>query len=426
MKKNFNLTILVAFLLCSVQQVAAQRWARVYDSPVAVYNFTETVNTAPEIVNIFYTTQGEHFRDPLAPRFVLTDREGKWGLGIGGYLMARTEFDFDKIVDNVDFMPSQIQRGAGPSSQYQMDITTSTLFLKLVGRSRLLGDFQVFTSGDWRGNNGRGFRLLNAYMRTKHITLGYTTGTFMDLAAYPATVDYAGPCGMTFYRAAQLALKFELLRGLTMGIAIESPNLSVTEDEYSSVGAQSYPNVPIYLKYQLYEDAHIRVGGILRDLSYRDLAKNKKHQKMAWGGQASSLLTFGKLQLSGQYSIGEGIGSLINDVSNIGVDLVPVPDYDGEMMVLLTDAWFAAMQYNFSKNVFASATYSQSNLRSRRGLATNNPHMYKRGQYLAVNMFTQASSNLQLGVEYLHGWRVDFNERTYNANRINMSARYNF
>ena len=147
---------------------------------------------------------------------------------------------------------------------------------------------------------------------------------------------------------------------------------------------------------------------------------------MAWGGQASSLLTFGKLQLSGQYSIGEGIGSLINDVSNIGVDLVPVPDYDGEMMVLLTDAWFAAMQYNFSKNVFASATYSQSNLRSRRGLATNNPHMYKRGQYLAVNMFTQASSNLQLGVEYLHGWRVDFNERTYNANRINMSARYNF
>ncbi|MBQ5730112.1 MAG: hypothetical protein IIV57_00680 [Bacteroidaceae bacterium] len=117
MKKIFNLALLTVQLLLFAQSVNAQRWARIYDSPVTVYNFTETVNTAPEIVNIFYNTQGEHFRDPLAPRFVLTDREGKWGLGIGGYLMGRAEVDFDKVVDNVDFMPSQIQRGSGASSQ---------------------------------------------------------------------------------------------------------------------------------------------------------------------------------------------------------------------------------------------------------------------------------------------------------------------
>ena len=425
MKKIFNLALLTVQLLLFAQSVNAQRWARIYDSPVTVYNFTETVNTAPEIVNIFYNTQGEHFRDPLAPRFILTDREGQWGLGIGGYLMGRAEVDFDKVVDNVDFMPSQIQRGSGASSQYQMDITTSTLFLKLVGRSRMLGDFQLFTSADWRGN-GKNLRLLNAYLRTKHVTLGYTTGNFMDLAAYPATVDYAGPCGMTFYRTTQLALNFNLFKGMTMGVAVESPGVSAASDAFANVGTQTFPNIPIYFKYELFDDSHVRVGGILRDMSYRNLISGGRRQKIAWGAQASTLMTFGKFQVSGQYSIGEGIGSLVNNISNEGVDLVPVPDNNGQMMMLLSDAWFAALHYNISNSTFVSATYSQTNLYSRRGYAGENPDKYKRGQYLAVNMFTMASDNLQLGVEYLHGWRVDFDEHTYNANRINISARYNF
>ena len=377
------------------------------------------------MVNIFYTTQGEYFRDPLAPRFILVDREGKWALGIGGYVQARAEFDFNKIVDNIDFLPSDIQRGDGPSTQYQMDVTTSTLFVKLVGRSRLLGDFNIFTSGDWRGD-GKTFHLLNAYLKNKYMTLGYTTGGFMDLAAYPATVDNAGPCGMTFYRATQFALNYGFDWGLSMGIGVESPDINATENEYVSVGAQRFPDIPIYFKYQFYKNTHVRVGAIMRDISYRNLVNGGQRQKVAWGAQASALVTIGDFHISGQYSLGEGIGSLINDVSNVGVDIVPTPDKPGDMMMLFTDAWFASLQYNISRSLFATATYSQSNLRSRNGFAGANPEMYKRGQYLVVNMFANLSENMQLGLEYLHGWRMDFDEHTYNANRINFSARYNF
>lgn len=424
MKRNLKIALLLFCALLS-QYAAAQRWARVQGAPVTVYSFTENVNTAPEVINIFYSTQGEYFRDPLAPRFILTDRQGKWALGIGGYVQGRAEFDFSKIVDNIDFLPSQIQREDGPSTQYQMDITTSTLFMKLVGRSAILGDFYVYTAGDWRGD-GKTFHLLNAYLRTKYMTLGYNTGTFMDPAAYPATVDNAGPCGMTFYRATQLALNYGFDWGLSMGIAVESPDIDALENQYVSVGAQRFPNIPIYFKYSFDEDSHVRIGGIVRDISYRNLLNNSERQKVAWGGQASALLTFGNLQVSGQYTIGEGIGSLINDVSNVGVDLVPNPQKNGDMMMMLTDAWFASLHYNIMPGVFISATYSQSNIRSRNGFAGANPNMYKRGQYLAVNIFANATENLQIGVEYLHGWRVDFDKDKYNANRINMSARYNF
>ena len=425
MKRFVKLAIMLFFVSAFPFMANAQRWGRVEGAPVTVYSFTENVNTAPEVVNIFYTTQGEYFRDPLAPRFILVDREGKWALGIGGYVQARAEFDFNKIVDNIDFLPSDIQRGDGPSTQYQMDVTTSTLFVKLVGRSRLLGDFNIFTSGDWRGD-GKTFHLLNAYLKNKYMTLGYTTGGFMDLAAYPATVDNAGPCGMTFYRATQFALNYGFDWGLSMGIGVESPDINATENEYVSVGAQRFPDIPIYFKYQFYKNTHVRVGAIMRDISYRNLVNGGQRQKVAWGAQASALVTIGDFHISGQYSLGEGIGSLINDVSNVGVDIVPTPDKPGDMMMLFTDAWFASLQYNISRSLFATATYSQSNLRSRNGFAGTNPEMYKRGQYLVVNMFANLSENMQLGLEYLHGWRMDFDEHTYNANRINFSARYNF
>ena len=417
--------LLLTLLSMSLLPLNAQRWGKEQGAPVTVYSFTENVNTAPEVINIFYATQGEYFKDPQAPRFILTDRQGKWALGIGGYVMARSEFDFDKIVNNPDFLPSQIQRDNGPSTQYQMDISTSTLFLKLVGRSRLLGDFHIYTAGDWRGD-GKTFHLLNAFMATKYMTLGYSTGSFMDPAAYPATVDNGGPCGMTFYRATQLALRYTFDWGLSMGVAIESPDLQATENEFVSVGAQRFPNVPIFFKYQFYKNTHVRVGGIMRDVSYRNLVNGAHRQKVAWGAQASSLVTIGDFHIAGQYTVGEGIGSLINDVSNVGMDVVPVPENDGKMMMLLTDAWFASLQYNINRNMFVGAVYSQSNIRSRKGFAAANPDTYKRGQYVAVNMFANMSSNLQLGVEYLHGWRMDFDEHTYNANRVNLSARYNF
>ena len=98
MRKVSILMFALLFIFSGRQMVLAQRWSNGTDAPINVYSFTETVNTAPELVQIFYNTQGEYFRDPRAPRFVLTDREGKWGLGIGGYVMARAEYDFAGVI----------------------------------------------------------------------------------------------------------------------------------------------------------------------------------------------------------------------------------------------------------------------------------------------------------------------------------------
>lgn len=426
MERIFRRIALSAFLLPAFAVADAQRWVEIEEDAVPVICISETVNEAPDVVEIFQNSQSSYHHDPRAPRFVLVDQKGRWGLGIGGYLQTKIEYDFDKAVANVDFLPSAIQRN-GASSQYRMDMSNSTLFLKLVGSSRWLGDFIVYTSADWRGD-GLGLQLQNAYMSTKYFTFGYTIGTFMDISAIPTTIDYGGPCGMTFYRSTQLQFRYGFDFGLSMGIALEAPNVNATGDEYIHVGAQRCPNIPIFVQYNWRNDSrnHIRIGAIMRDISYTDKVKGTDTDKVGWGAQASVLATMGKLQLKGQFTVGEGIGSLVNNISNVGVDVVANPNEPGRAMMLTSESWYAGVQYNFSSKWFASAAYSQTALHSRNGYGEAHPEGFRKGQYAVANVFYNVSPNLQLGLEYLHGWRVDFDKRTFNANRVNLSARYDF
>ena len=61
-----------------------------------------------------------------------------------------------------------------------------------------------------------------------------------------------------------------------------------------------------------------------------------------------------------------------------------------------------------------------------RPLSDNFSGMCLKGQYLVANAFWNVSSNLQVGVEYLRGWRTDFSSSTRHANRLNMLVQYSF
>mgnify|MGYP000295712803 CR=1 FL=1 len=115
-----------------------------------------------------------------------------------------------------------------------------------------------------------------------------------------------------------------------------------------------------------------------------------------------------KLQAYGQFNYGKGIGSYLNDLSNLNVDIVPDPDKEGKMQVLPMLGWYAGLQYNLCPSIFISGTYSLSRLYSENGYPSENPESYRKGQYLVANAFWNVSSNLQVGVEYLRGWRTDF------------------
>lgn len=397
------------------------------EGPGPVVIISKDKNGKEELINVFEETQRPHFHDPRAPRFLLTDQQGKFALGIGGYLKTTMEYDFNGIVDDVDFIPALIPQPGSTAvrNQFQMDASTSTIFLKLVGRTKHLGNFIIYTAGNFRGS-GKTFELQNAYLSFLGFTMGYDTGLFMDLAAAPPTIDFQGPDGMTFYRATQLRYEANLIKGLKVGVGVEMPSVDGTPAKDVRIGKQRMPDIPAYVQYSWAKASHIRVGGILRSMTYEDQVNNKAKSLTGWGIQASGTARLGNFQLYGQYTYGKGIAQYLNDISNLNVDIVPLADESGRMQVLPMKGWYVGLQYNFSKRVFASATYSQSRLFTEDCYAHFNETQYKKGQYLVANVFWNISHNLQVGVEYLHGWRENFNDVNREANRINLSAQYNF
>ena len=93
MERFIKRTLMAAVVLSAAVAANAQRWVEITDDATPVICISETVNEAPDVVEIFQNTQSAYHHDPRAPRFVLVDQKGKWGLGIGGYLQTKIEYD---------------------------------------------------------------------------------------------------------------------------------------------------------------------------------------------------------------------------------------------------------------------------------------------------------------------------------------------
>lgn len=413
--------------LCTVP-LQAQRVVVTEMEPNSVM-FISIHNAGSDVVRIMTETQSPHFHEPQAPRFVLTDRKGKFALGIGGYVKLSAEYDFAGISDNVDFYPVAISsRGdTYADNQFQLDATTSTVFLKLVGHTELLGDFVVYTAGNFRGGDGNNFKLRNAYISARGFTVGYDYGSFMDLNNSPATVDFAGPAGMAIYHATQIRYEAEVGKGFKMGVGVEMPVVDGQETNQVVVSKQRMPNFPFFIQYNRQSKGHIRTAAIIRSMTYDNLVAHTSEAKVGWGVLASASYNLTKkLQIYGQGVYGKGIGQFLNDISMLNVDIVPNPEQAGKMQVLPMLGWFGGLQYNFTQNLFVSSTYGQSRLYSDHHYPETPSEQYRYGQYLNASLFWNLTSNLQIGAEYLRGWRTDFNGTTRHANRLNLAAKYHF
>ena len=429
MKTSFKM---VAMLLgIGVFPVCAQAQKKVViedEEPNSIM-FVSRDKAGDEIIRIMNDRSQMRFHDPNAPRFLLTDQKGKFALGIGGYVRATGEYDFNGIVDDVDFYPALIGRpgkGNFAKNQFQMDITTSTLFLKLVGRTKHLGDFVVYTAGNFRGD-GKTFELQNAYAQFLGFTIGYSYGSFMDLSALPPTIDFAGPNGSAFYRTTQLSYMCDKLKNWKFGVSMEMPSVDGTTNSELDIAQQRMPDFTAYAQYGWNSKSHLRVGGLIRSMTYTSTLSDKAHAVTGFGVQASATFNVGRQwQVFGQATYGKGIGQYLNDISNLNVDIVPDPDKEGKMQALPMLGWYAGLQYNISPKVFLSSTYSMSRLYSENGYPANEPSTYRYGQYFVANLFWNVTPNMQVGAEYLRGWRTNFDDSTNHANRMNLLVQYSF
>ena len=339
---NIIKTNIIAFALGFISiSISAQATVEVDTDDKNTIVFVSMEKAHHDLVIVFKNTESPKFNEPGMPRFLLTDKKGNFGLGIGGVLKGIPSVDFGGISDNDNFYPSLIPSSTqtGDHSQFLMDIANSSLFLKMVGRTSL-GNIVVYVAGNFTGSDYN-FRLHNGYVQFLGLLLGYNFTNFMNLYTSAPTISNIGPSGMVNYRVTQLSYTYDKLKHWSFTAAAELPTVYETlgsyQNEYIKSGKQKVPDFLATATYKWGVKSQVRAAGVIRNMSYNRKANNtwKSKSVVGWGAQLSTIFNITpQISMFGEANYGTGISKYVNDTQKLDIDLVPYPDNPNKMQAL--------------------------------------------------------------------------------------------
>lgn len=382
-----------------------------------------------DLIGLIYSREDLYFNDPDAPRFLFFDKEGKVALGIGGQVKGTLHYDFDgAVTEGADFITNSIPTPANSAQRQAFggDISHSSIFLRMVGRTSKLGYFSIYFQtyfvGDAPGKYG--LRLKNAYATLGAFTLGHTNSTFVDPGVGLPTIEEQGPCGEIARRQLQFRYAPRFGNHWSAAIAAEIGPMSVSANNHCEQIAQRVPDFPVYVQYRWKRGhSHVRLAGIVRTMSYRDLMTQKNRFCNGWGLHLSSRIELpANFYFLAQAAYGSGIAGYYNDLVGQGVDLIYASDGSGRMKAPHTLGLEGGFYYN-GKRFQATAGWSYARLYGQSHLG---PTTYKYANYVVVNGYYNLLTDLKCGLEYNWGQRCDMNGVKGHANRISALLQFSF
>lgn len=175
-----------------------------------------------------------------------------------------------------------------------------------------LGELKFNIEGDFFGSGGGNFRLRHAYGELGPLLAGQTWTSWVPMEGGPATQDFNGPAGGSFYRTPQVRYTFRPNDQWRVGAAIEEDYAPGSATRVAFTAFAGYANGPL----------KVGMGAISREIetSHGDVsgygyAIGADYE--AWQG--------GKLQA--QYVGGKGISTLLNNAGFAGHETTAAGKY---------------------------------------------------------------------------------------------------
>lgn len=372
------------------------------------------------LLDIFYYDQFRHFQDPRAPYFMFLSKNGNLAMGIGGQVKVRGYFDWNGSIPNSGFSPYLIPIPKDPAAMHNLAASASGtgLFFTLLGNNSKFGNYMAYFQADFSGYANRGFRIKKAYITINDWTAGYTTTTFEDTKAEPATVDGSGPNGINSRKNVLVRYMHSFKKKWTVAGSLEFPSQSITTEDNKTAPCNPYiPDLAAFGQYQWDGgDSHLRFSGLLRTLSYRDLLNSKNYNVIGWGLQLSTVIkAMPQWDIYGILSFGRGHSSYTTDLGNGDFDLIPDRDNEGKLYAPMAGGCVIGMQYFFTPKLFSNIAFSEQRYYPRHNPGNS---MYKYGLYAVGNLFWDITPRFEVGFEYLYGKRKNFDGTHGSADRI--------
>lgn len=305
-----------------------------------------------------------------------------------------------------------------------------------------LGEIRAFVEGDFQGENA-GFRLRHAFGQFRSILAGYTWTTFMDIDSQPEEVDAEGINGQVLLRHAQVRWSPRFGQKFQLKLALEDPQTDVINGT-SQRGAFNVVTSLNRMPLGPLGQWNYRVGLVLRDL--RAIQTNRITGEPLPGAIPESTTGWG-ITTSGrrpftvwgeddfflwQLTYGEGVGHYINDLQTMGGgdaifdpegQLEALPVFSGYLSYMhqwpLVHSWFKKLPGVLRTNFTASWV----NIKNYEYQAADD---YNSTWRASANLIYSPTKNIQTGLEYLWGERINKDGSKGTAMQLQFAMRYIF
>ena len=329
-----------------------------------------------------------------------------------------------------EFIPSSFpvpgQTGAGGPSRSQVQAKASRVTFELRRPAGESNNLRVYYENDFFGDSSSGtmtYRLRHFYGQAWNVLVGQTFSNFMDVDAFPDTIDFEGPNGLVNVRQAQVRYTQPFLdTRLQLAFAVEQPNsqINTSNPAYGS-GANTVNRAPDLTAHVRYEDkklGHIQLSGIYRYLAFDN--DDDGQGVSGWGVSLTgevNLFAHDALTFEGTY--GEGIARYIQDPSGQNEDAAL--DDNGVLRAL--PAWGVAVGYTHQwiPKWKSTVSYGYANVDTEN---SNGQFAFDHSNYVSANLIYQWSPSFRLGLEYLYGTNEVRNGASHDGQRLNFVVKY--
>jgi len=302
-----------------------------------------------------------------------------------------------------------------------------------------LGELEIKLEADFNapndymgelGSNGVMFRLRHAYGRLGNLLVGQTWSNFIDLRSYPETVDFNPSGDVTLIRQAQLRYTIPL-GGTALALSVENPeSLSTLPplQTLSNDGHNDFNRMPDFTANWSWNSEHAHLSLRAATMEYR----NDHHSKRGYALGVSGSSKVGPGLLVAGVQGGEGVGrymfnAVLQGATETGTESglqlwKAVGTHLGYTM-----PWTSTLRSNFilSRTVFANNATADA---YQRGIWSGKVDEFvpnKRVDQAFVNLFWNATKNIEVGLEYAWGQRLTFSNERGTQQRINAMIQYN-
>jgi len=343
----------------------------------------------------------------------------------GGRVRTAAVFTLDPLGTDDRFLTNSIPVGVSSTSGEDKRTNISARASRLNTEFRTpIGaqEVRAYFEGDFAGT-GNTFRLRHAYAQFQGFLVGQTWSTFSDPAAAPEDIDFEGISSENVIRQPLMRYWWYADSLTRMAVAIETPSVSLT----GGTGVNLLPDIIVRAVRGHPEGGHLQLAGVLRQIRGEATPGDVR---MDWG-YGLSVSGSHPFRIKGledrvvyQINGGVGIARYINDLNSLGGQDAVFDSTTGDLKALPAIGWYIAYEHRWKEwekgenmNLRSTLLWSFVDVDNFDFQA---PDAYNKTHRFAANLIFSPATRVDVGVEYIYGFRENKNNEHGSANQVQL------